>query len=220
MSLTQSFNQRKKYVAWKQAGKNPYWEYIEKNIANSLDRYDFIICPNPNMTPDLLKKYVEYYPEFYIPDFNEDNPRINPLADKDSEDEYISDDPQKSLEILLSRNDTDIKLFQNPNITTDIFESLSELYTDFYSHFIFLNPNLNLHTIDIFAKTIYPNNEHANPVMYSVLRNKFLYNSVVNRRGRATDTKIRQKYLKKLFERVSSFSRNVDKVMAKRISYY
>lgn len=220
-SFNRSFNQRKKYVTWKQAGKNPYWEYIEKNIGNSLDRYDFLICRNPNMTPDLLEKYTEYYADFFIPDFQDDNPHINPLLDTDTEDEYISDDPQKSLKILLSRAEPDINLFQNPNITIDIFESLSELYTDFYPHFIFQNPDLNLETIDIFVETIYgKNNVSGNPVMYIVLKNKFLYNSVVNRRGRATDIKIRQKYIKKLFEPVSVFSRNVDKVIGKRLSYY
>jgi len=216
-----SFKQRKKYVLWKQGGKNPYWEYIEKNIKkHTLDRYDFIIYPNPNMTPDLLKKYTEYYADFYIDSFSEDNPHINPLADKDNEEEYISDDPEKSLEILLSRKEDDIKLFQNPNITTDIVESYPELSM---VHFIFQNPDLNLDTIDIFLKMVYSEDDilnYGNPVIHSILRNKFLYHSVANRRGRATDIKIRYKQFKKLFEPVSIFSRNVDKVISKRVSYY
>lgn len=218
-SLIQS---EKKYVLWKQAGKNPYWEYIEKNIGNSLDRYDFLICRNPNMTPDLLEKYTEYYADFFIPDFQDDNPHLNPILENDTEEEYISDDPEKSLKILLSKNEPDINLYRNPNITEDIFESYPELYIDYFPHFIFGNPNLNLDRIDIFIKMIYSGEDliNRNPVMYIILKNKFLYNSVVNRRGRAIDIKIRRKQFKKLFEPVSIFSRNIDKVIGKRLSYY
>ncbi len=49
--------------------------------------------------------------------------------------------------------------------------------------------------------------------------NLFNYNPLVNKESRKKDIKLRLNYFKKIFESTSFFSRNIDKIILKRLNY-
>jgi hypothetical protein len=73
------------------------------------------------------------------------------------------------------------------------------------------NPNITLETIM---------DNPDKPWDFDCLsENILLYDPIVNQKEKTLDIKLRYSLLNKIFEETSSFSRNIDKVIKKRLSY-
>jgi len=184
---------------WKNLSENQNitWEIVRDNPDRPWDWW--FLSENPNITWEILKE--DLYENLEIVD-----------NEKDSDSGYDSDFgfgehkniPEKLDNIYRGKWEF-CGLTRNPSITFDIIESNSDLpWDDNFSE----NPNLILSYTSI-------EKYDFRDISY----NMFLYNNTVYKRKKSRDVKLRQIYLKLIFEKLSGFSRNIDRVIFKRLNY-
>jgi hypothetical protein len=188
---------------WEALSQNPNitWEIVRDNGDKPWDW--LLLSANPNITWDILQEDLYKNLEYRN-------------IDSDSDSGYDSDfgfgDHKKVPEKLdnIYRGKWEFYgLTINPNITIDIIESNPDLpWRLGCLGSLSQNPNLNLYAMDIHEIDF-----------GDISRNEFIYNDTVYKSEKKKDIKFRQIHLKLIFEKLSPFSRNIDKVIFKKLNY-
>jgi hypothetical protein len=210
--------------------KNESWDWVELSQNKGITWKDMEDNPelpwseeskhlNPNNTLELLEKHYnmdmfysdvdyEFFAEFFI--FSErDLIKYKDILNWD----ILCQNSSITWEMI--KNNTDLPwvweiLSENPNITLDIIESNPDKDWDFNN--LFGNPNID-------KEYILKNKKHDECYALKLCNNHFIYNEAVYRRNKVVDIKYRQFQVKFIFEKISYFSRNIDRIIWKRLLY-
>jgi len=132
--------------------------------------------------------------------------------DKDWNYSYLSENLNITWEIVRDNPGKPWSWFYlatNPNLTWEIVRDNPD--KDWHYGYLSENPNI---TWEIVRDNL------DKPWDWEYLSNNmFLYKKIVNFKNKTKDIKLRYSYLKNIQEKVSAFSRNIDKVILKRINY-
>lgn len=187
---------------------NITWEIIQRE---NLDRYPGCLS-NPNIPWDILKMLyykigypqntgINWHNDTITSEIVRDNPKIH------WDYLLLSDNPNLIDKILLEREYWNAYVFiSNPGLTMDDIET-HNVYWDM-SDWASENPN-SYEYIDSYS---------IDWNLFS--RNDFFMNKYVFTRNFKIDLKWRGKQSKKVFEKISGFSRNIDKIILKRLNYH
>ena len=142
------------------------------------------------------------------------NPNITweTVRDKPWNWDYLSKNPIITWEIVQDNPDKpwDWKwLSENLNITLEIIKNNTHIPWSWC--YLSANPNITWEIVR--------DNSDKSWNWGNLSRNKFLYDPIVNKKYRSNDIKWRQRYLKSVLEKISSFSKKIDKIIHKRLNY-
>ena len=184
---------------WMSHNHNITWEIIMDNLDKPWEW--FVLSANPNITWESVREDLYENLEY--------------AEDEASDSGYDSDfgfgehtTVREKVENKYTGKWCFSGLTENPNITFDIIESNPDLPWDM-SWFSY-NPNLDNDSMKYIDKYDFGNISH----------NKFLYHDTVHKREKSKDIKCRHLYFQNIFEKISPFSRNIDRIIRKRLSYF
>jgi hypothetical protein len=97
----------------------------------------------------------------------------------------------------------------NPDITWEIVKDNPDKTWNWYG--LSMNPNI---TCEILK-------DNPDQFLYyrGLSRNTFLYEPIVNKRHKTKDINFRYNIFKNIFEHISPFSRNIDRIIKRRLNY-
>jgi hypothetical protein len=124
----------------------------------------------------------------------------------------LSQNPNITWEIVRDNPDKNwnwISLSRNPNITWEIVQN----NPDKPWNWVYLSKNPNI------TWEIIKDNPDKPWKKVEFVYNTLLYDPVVNKKQKTLHTKYRHTFAKNIFEGISAFSRNIDRVIRKRLSY-
>jgi hypothetical protein len=203
-NLNTSLDMAKNILEREKNKYNKNWKFYvsdrltEKDIleSNKEDIDKYMVSLNPNITIENALKHPEIDWDWY-------NFSLNPNLTYDDMIKYYTE-----------VDFDDDKLITNPNITMDIVESNTAIMWDvknFSKNPNCLHPGLNYkHVKDVINETYY---------LVDIVNNNMMYNDTVFKANYKKDLSLRRKYLKLVFEKLSYFSRNIDKLIIKKINY-
>ena len=173
---------------------NITWEIVRDNLDKPWDW--FVLSINPSITWEIVR----------------DNP------DRPWDWQHICLNPNITWEIVQNNPDKPWSMWslsQNPNITWEIVRNNGEYQWGTLG--ILRNPGIDMD--DVILNKIEYQTEYYDDFWYNISPNKFLYDPYVYRREKSKDIKWRRRKHLNIFEKFSPFSRNVDKLISRRINY-